>query len=102
MNNIIVYCETDGGRLCDVSLELMTKARDLAASLSCDVEALLIGHDVRGLADELYSYGAAVVHLADDKRLEFFRTLPYASITIDLFRKEQPQIALFGATSVGR
>ena len=108
MNNIIVYCETDGGRLCDVSLELMTKARDLAAkardlaaSLSCDVEALLIGHDVRGLADELYSYGAAVVHLADDKRLEFFRTLPYASITIDLFRKEQPQIALFGATSVG-
>ena len=102
MNNIIVYCETDGGHLCDVSLELMTKARDLAASLSCDVEALLIGHDVRGLADELYSYGAAVVHLADDKRLEFFRTLPYASITIDLFRKEQPQIALFGATSVGR
>ena len=29
MNNIIVYCETDGGRLCDVSLELMTKARDV-------------------------------------------------------------------------
>ena len=116
MNNIIVYCETDGGHLCDVSLELLTKARDLAAVLSCDVEALLIGYNVRGLADELYAYGAKTVHLAEDprlehfrtlpyaadKRLEFFRTLPYASITIDLFRKEQPQIALFGATSVGR
>ena len=102
MNNIIVYCETDGGRLCDVSLELMTKARDLAAELSCDVEALLIGHNVKGLAAELYAYGAKLVHLADDPRLEYFRTLPYAAITIDLFRREKPQIALFGATSVGR
>ena len=63
MNNIIVYCETDGGRLCDVSLELMTKARDLAAELSCDVEALLIGHNVKGLAAELYAYGAKLVHI---------------------------------------
>ena len=102
MNNIIVYCETDGGHLCDVSLELLTKARDLAAVLSCDVEALLIGYNVRGLADELYAYGAKTVHLAEDPRLEHFRTLPYAAITIDLFRREKPQIALFGATSVGR
>ena len=102
MNNIIVYCETDGGHLCDVSLELLTKARDLAAVLSCDVEALLIGYNVRGLADELYAYGAKTVHLAEDPRLEYFRTLPYAAIIIDLFRREKPQIALFGATSVGR
>lgn len=102
MNNIIVYCETDNGRICDVSLELMTKARDLATALSCDVEALLIGHQVQPLAEELYRYGAKVVHLADDSKLEFFRTLPYAAITIALFRQEKPQIALFGATSVGR
>lgn len=102
MNNIIVYCETDNGRLCDVSLELMTKARDLAAALSCDVEALLIGHNVKSLAEELYRFGAKTVHLAEDPRLEFFRTLPYAALTIHLFRQEKPQIALFGATSVGR
>lgn len=102
MNGIIVYCETDNGRLCDVSLELMTKARDLAGTLSCSVEALLIGYKVSALAPVLYGYGASVVHVADDPRLEFYRTLPYASITIGVFRKEQPQIALFGATSVGR
>lgn len=102
MNNIIVYCETDNGALCDVSLELMTKARDLAGSLSCNVEALLIGHNVVGLADTLYKYGASVVHLADDPRLEFYRTLPYAALTIALFKEQKPQIALFGATSVGR
>lgn len=102
MNNIIVYCETDGGRLCDVSLELLTKARDLAATLSCDVEALLIGYNVKPLAEELYKYGAKKVHLAEDPRLEFFRTMPYVAITIDVFRREKPQIALFGATCIGR
>lgn len=102
MNNIIVFCETDNGKLCDVSLELLTKGRDLAATLNCDLEALLIGHNVENLAQELYSYGAKCVHLADDPSLEFFRTLPYAAITIALFKEEKPQIALFGATSVGR
>ena len=102
MNNIIVFCETDNGKLCDVSLELMTKARSLAQTLNCDLEALLIGYNVESLKDELYLYGAKTVHLADDKQLEFFRTLPYASIAISLFKQEQPQIALFGATCIGR
>ena len=102
MNNIIVFCETDNGKLCDVSLELLTKGRALAQTLKCDLEALLIGFNVENLAKELYSYGAKRVHLADNPKLEFFRTLPYAAITIALFKEEKPQIALFGATSIGR
>lgn len=102
MNNIIVFCETENGKLCDVSLELLTKARSLSETLKCDLEALLIGSNVENLAIELYTYGAKVVHLADDKKLEFFRTLPYAALTIALFKEEKPQIALFGATSIGR
>lgn len=102
MNNIIVFCETDNGKICDVSLELLTKGRELAQKLSCELEALLIGHNVKGLAEELYRYGAKTVHLAEDPRLEFFRTLPYSAITISLFKQIKPQIALFGATSIGR
>ena len=102
MNNIIVFCETDNGRLCDVSLELLTKGRSLARTLKCDLEALLIGSNMENLAKELYSYGAKRVHLADDPKLEFYRTLPYAAITISLFKEEKPQIALFGATNIGR
>lgn len=102
MNNIIVFCETDNGKLCDVSLELLTKARSLAQTLNCDLEALLIGYNVENLQNELYQYGVKTIHLADNKQLEFFRTLPYASIAISLFKQEQPQIALFGATCIGR
>ena len=102
MNNIIVFCETDNGKLCDVSLELLTKARSLAQTLNCDLEALLIGSNVEQLSTELYAYGAKKIHLADDSKLEFFRTLPYSAISIALFKEEKPQIALFGATSIGR
>ena len=102
MNNIIVFCETDNGKLCDVSLELLTKGRTLAQTLKCDLEALLIGSNVESLAKELYGYGAKRVHLADNHKLEFYRTLQYSAITISLFKEEKPQIALFGATSIGR
>ena len=102
MNNIIVFCETDNGKLCDISLELLTKARGLAAKLGCQTEALLIGSNVAGLADELYAYGAEKIFLAESPQLEFYRTLPYASIIINLFKEIKPQIALFGATCIGR
>lgn len=102
MNNIIIYIETEGGKIADVSLELLTKGRSLAKELSCKLEALLIGNKVEKLVDELFLYGAQKVYIAQDARLENYLTLPYSSITIDLFKKEKPQIALFGATSVGR
>ncbi len=102
MNNIIVYIETENGKISDVSLELLTKGRSLAKELSCKLEALLTGNNVEHLTGELFYYGAEIVHIAQDKRLENYLTLPYSSITIELFKKENPQIALFGATSVGR
>lgn len=102
MNNIFIYIETEGGKIADVSLELLTKARSLANELSCEVEALLIGDSVAGLKEELFTYGVQIVHIAEDKRLKNYLTLPYSAITISVFKQEQPQIALFGATSVGR
>ena len=44
MNNIFVICELDEGKIADVSLELMTKARSLANQLNCKLEALVLGH----------------------------------------------------------
>ncbi len=102
MNNIIIYIETEGGKIADVSLELLTKGRSLAEELSCKLEALVIGKNIEHLTEELFMFGATKVHIAQDKRLEHYLTLPYSAITIEVLKKEQPQIALFGATSVGR
>jgi electron transfer flavoprotein alpha subunit len=102
VNNIFVICEMDEGKIADVSLELMTKGRSLANQLKCKLEALVIGHKLNGVENELYQYGADKVWIADDPRLEFYSTLPFTSITVKLFQEEKPQIGLLGASSFGR
>lgn len=102
VNNIFVYCEIEDGKVADVSLELLTKGRSLANQLGCKLEALAIGYKLDGIEKELFPYGVDCVHIADDKRLAPFTSLPHCAITVGVFEQEKPQIALFGATSVGR
>lgn len=102
MNNIIVYIETQEGKIADVSLELLTKGRSLSKRLGCRLEALIIGNSAESFKDELFAFGAEKVHIAEDPRLKYYTTLPYSAITVSLFKKEKPQIALFGATPLGR
>lgn len=102
MNNIFVICELDEGKIVDVSLELMTKGRSLANRLNCKLEALVMGYKLDNIELQLYLYGADKVWKADDPRLEFYSTLPFTSITVNLFKEEKPQIALLGASSMGR
>lgn len=102
MNNLFVYIETEQGKIADVSLELMTKGRELAAQLGVKTEAVVIGHHTEGIEEELARYGADTVWVADDECFAPFRTLPHTAVLTALIRQEQPQIVLFGATSIGR
>ncbi len=103
MNNIFVYCEvTEERTIADVSLELLSKGKKLAGALNVNLEAVVLGHKVIKPESLLYPFGVDVIHYADDEKLFPYTTLPHTSIIIDLFRKEQPEIVLFGATSIGR
>jgi len=103
VNNIFVYCEvTEERSIADVSLELLSKGRKLADDLKVKLEAIAIGHKVAKLEALLYPFGVDVIHYADDEKLFPYTTLPHATVIIELFKKEQPGIVLFGATSIGR
>lgn len=102
MNNVFVYIETEGGRTADVSLELLTKGRELADRLGCKLEALAIGHGLKDMDKTVGRYGADTLWLADDAELAPYRTLPHTAVVCGVFGEEKPQIALFGATPVGR
>ncbi len=103
MNNIFVYCEVnEDGLIADVSLELLSKGRKLANELSIKLEAVVIGDKIQNVENQLFPYGVDVIHLAQETRLFPYTTLPHASIVINLFKEEKPEIAIFGATSVGR
>lgn len=102
MNNIIVYIELVEGAISDVSFELLTKGRSLANQLKCRLEAVLVGHNLKGMEKDLFPYGVDTLYVADDERLAPYSTLPHTSILVNLFKEQQPQIALMGATTIGR
>ncbi len=102
MNNVFVYCEIEDGQVAEVSLELLTKGRTLANELACSLEAIAVGHNLEGVAAQVIPYGVDTLYLADDKRLYPYQTLPHTSVVVKLFREKEPQIALLGATSIGR
>ena len=101
-NNLIVYCEFDEGKVADVSLELLTKGRELASKLGVKLEALVIGDNLEGVENQLFPYGADVVYKVADKRLYPYTSNPHAAVLINLFREIKPQVCLMGATCIGR
>ncbi len=76
MNNIFVYCEIEEGAIAYVSFVLLTKGRQLADELGCQLEAVVIGSQLDGIENQIYPYGADVVHVAVDPRLAPYTTLP--------------------------
>ncbi|MDP3432368.1 MAG: electron transfer flavoprotein subunit alpha/FixB family protein, partial [Bacteroidota bacterium] len=102
MNSIFVYCEIEDGHIAEVSQELLTKGRSLATELNCNLEAIAIGHQLEGIEKNIIPYGVDVLYIADDKRLAPYATLPHTSIVVKLFEEQKPQIALMGASSIGR
>lgn len=102
MNNLFVYCETEDGIVADVSLELLTKGRRLADRLGCRLEAVVAGCGLDKVGSQVFPYGTDVLHVFDDNRLSPYASLPHTSILVKLFSDEKPQVALMGATGIGR
>jgi len=102
MDNVFVYCESEEGIVSEVSLELLTKGRKLADDLKCGLEAVVIGKNFKEVEKQVFPYGVDVLHVAEDPRLDPYQTLPHASVLIQLFKEEKPQIGLMGATAIGR
>lgn len=100
--DILVFAEVSGGRLHPVSLELIGKARELAAPLGFSVKAILVGDGVSAYAGELRHYGVIQIAVYDDPALGFFRADAYAACVEDYIKLARPSVVLVGATSLGR
>ena len=102
MNNLFVYCEIEDGIVADVSLELLTKGRSLANQLGCQLEAVVAGTGLKDIEKQILQYGVDKLHVFDGEGLYPYTSLPHTSILVNLFKEEQPQICLMGATVIGR
>ena len=99
---VYVFAQQVDNELNGVAFELLGKGKDLAKDLDTDVTAVLIGSDVKGLADQLAEYGADKVIVVDDPELKEYRTEPYAHALASVINEYKPEIMLVGATAIGR
>ena len=103
MNNVFVYCEIEGTQVQEVSQELLTKGRKLANTLGVELHAVVAGTDIKGkVEDQILPYGVDKLFVFDAKDLFPYTSAPHTDILVNLFKEEQPQICLMGATVIGR
>lgn len=100
--DIYVFAEQRKGKLQNVALELLGKARELAEQSNYKVYAILLGHNIKENEKLLIAYGADGVITVDDPDLENYVTEPYAQALAHIIHEKRPAIVLFGATTIGR
>ena len=100
--NVYVVAEQRDGKVMKVSYELIGKARDLADALGQDVVAVLMGSNIADAANDLAKAGAGKVIYVDDAMLAEYVTEPYAKALTAVIKANDPEIVIFGASSIGR
>lgn len=84
--------------------ELKNKVADIKKNNpdAAKVTALLVGHNIKNLAQDLIKAGADKVLVVDKPELEVYDTEAYAQVLTATINDQKPEIVLFGATTLGR
>lgn len=99
---VYIFAQQVDNEVSPIAFELLGKAKDLAKDLDTEVTAVLLGYNVKSLADSLAQYGADKVIVVDDPALEVYRTEPYTQALAAVINEYKPEIMLVGATAIGR
>ncbi|RVU54607.1 electron transfer flavoprotein subunit alpha/FixB family protein [Anaerosphaera multitolerans] len=100
--DVFVFIEQRDNVLQKVGIELLGKARELADDLGQNVVAMLLGENIKGQAEVLIKHGADKVIYVEDPILKEYVTEPYAKAINEIIKENDPEIVIYGATSIGR
>ncbi len=99
---IWVFLERQNESLKPVSLELLSKGRELADQMGWNLSGLLLGGHVAELVPDAFLYGADDVILFEHPLLELFTVDTYSYAVYQAIDVYKPSVCLFGATADGR
>ena len=100
--DVYVFAEQRDGKIQNVALELLGKARELADANNEKVVAILLGKNIKGEAQTLVAHGADKVLVVDHDLLATYLTEPYTQAITQIIKEFKPSILLIGATTIGR
>ena len=98
---VLVVGEIAGGKLVQVTTELLGAGRKLADELGEELSAVLMGSNAGNLGQEAIAYGADNVYVAEDSLLDQYNSDAYTQVTADLCRNILPSVVLVGHTDIG-
>jgi electron transfer flavoprotein alpha subunit len=99
---ILVYGEVSDGKLAAITAELLGCGRKLADDLGQELNTMLIGSQVKDLAQEVITLGADKVYVIDDALLAEYQTDTYVPAVEKITKQVMPQILIMGQTANGR
>jgi len=100
MAEILVVAEHRKQKLADVSLEMLSKGRQLADQWGDELLAVVIGKDIDKYAGEIATWADNVLVVKDDK-LEVSLTEPYQRILAPIIKERKPRLVLIAHSSFG-
>ena len=101
-SGVWVFAEQREGVLQKVSLEILGEGRKIADKLGVKLTALLLGHDIKELANDLGKHGADEVLVIDNPLLKNYTTDGYTKAICEVATERKPGILFIGATFIGR
>lgn len=98
---VLVVAEHRAGKILDPTLEALSAGREAADAASTELRAVLLGHDVGSLAQELASYPVDEVLVAEDGKLADYTPEGYNAALRSLLEQEDAQLVLVPHTASG-
>ena len=101
-NDVWALAEINNGKLANISLQLATKAAELASAFGGSAAAVALGTNTQAAAQELGACGAQTVYASEGEVYNQFLTQPHADTLAALIQQHQPRLVLWGGTNYGR
>lgn len=102
MKNVIVFVEQRTGTPRRVSVELATKARELAAALGGTTHGVVAGKGAADAANALKDQGLGTLHVADGGAAAEYLIDPFVDALESVAKEAGPSLILAPNTMVGR
>jgi electron transfer flavoprotein alpha subunit len=100
-NDVLVIVEYKDGGVRKVSLELLSRAKEMTSESSSTLYAGVIGYDVKGVVETVQGFADKVISI-DNAVFRDYRWDTYVSTAEQLIRKYNPSMVFGGSTVTGK
>jgi len=87
MSSVCIIAEHQNGKLKKSTLNAITFGKDAAQKIGSELCVVLIGHNISGVADELKSFGASKIIVAEDTGLENYTAESWGYLAAEAAKK---------------